>query len=115
MEIKCEMHDKDLIFLIINEKKLYCEDCKINSIFDLISLISKFPSKIIYSNNEIFYGNLINGKKEGIGIYYFNDSTIFIGNFVNDFPLLPGLYKDLNGNLKEINEEWGDIQDYKTI
>ena len=62
MEIKCEIHDKDLIFLIINEKKLYCEDCKINSIFDLISLISKFPSKIIYSNNEIFYGNLINYK-----------------------------------------------------
>ena len=115
IEIKCEIHDKDLIFLNINEKKLYCEDCKINSIFDLISLISKFPSKIIYSNNEIFYGNLINGKKEGIGIYYFNDSTIFIGNFINDFPLLPGLYKDLNGNLKEINEEWGDIQDYKTI
>ena len=47
-----------------------------------------------------------------MGIYYYNDSSIFIGKFINDFPQLPGIYKDKNGNSKEIYEEWGDFEDF---
>ena len=54
MEIKCEMHDKDLIFLNINEKKLYCEDCKINSIFDLILLYQNFLQKLFIQTMKFF-------------------------------------------------------------
>jgi hypothetical protein len=114
-EKKCDLHDKYYTFINIIDNLLYCEDCSINPDLKLIPLISNFDSKIIFSNQEIYYGNVINGKKEGIGIYYYNDSSIFIGKFINDFPQLPGIYKDKNGKSKEIYEEWGDFEEFLSV
>ncbi len=115
IQIKCILHNKFFIYMNITKNEYYCEDCSNNSNIKLIPLISKSSSKIIYSNNDIFIGNLIDHKKEGISTYYYNDSTIFIGNFKNDFLQLPGIYKDMNGKSFEIYEEWGDIQEFKEI
>ena len=115
IEIKCLFHNKYCAFVNVTENKYYCEDCIINTNIKLIPLISKSSSKIIYSNNDIFIGNLIQNKKEGISTYYYNDSSIFIGNFKDDFVKLPGIYKDINGKSIVIYEEWGDIKEFKII
>ena len=115
IQIKCALHNKYFIFMNMTKNTFYCENCLINSNLKLIPLISKSSSSIIYSNDDIFIGNIINHKKEGISRYYYNDSSIFIGNFKDDFLQLPGIYKDINGNSIEIYEEWGDIQGFKEI
>ena len=39
---------------------------------------------LYYPNGDYYFGEFVNGKKEGIGEYHYKDGTIYIGNWLND-------------------------------
>jgi hypothetical protein len=62
-------------------------------------------------DNGIFYGKVEDGKKEGLGIFKFNDGATYVGEYKNDLREGIGIYyyKDgssYNGNWKK-NEKHG--------
>lgn len=41
--------------------------------------------KLVEYRNGYYQGDLINGKKDGKGIYYFDTGQVYIGNWKQDF------------------------------
>ena len=58
--------------------------------------------KYIYKNGDIYEGNWKNNKKEGKGVYYFNQKgEKYKGNFFDDYPNGKGIYYYKNGDRYE--------------
>ena len=81
----------------------------------------KGKGKIIYSNGDIYDGNIKDFLKEGYGEYFYNNKDIYYGHFNNDLKNGKGKMKYSNGNLfigkwkddKKINGIlFTDIKDY---
>ena len=52
-----------------------------------INKINNLPNgkgKLFYFNGEVFFGNFVDGNKEGEGEYHYKDGTIYIGSWKND-------------------------------
>jgi hypothetical protein len=45
-----------------------------------------------YSNKEIYYGDFLKGKKNGIGVYNYLDGCFYIGNWENNLKEGEGVY-----------------------
>ena len=52
-----------------------------------------------YPNNEYYFGNFINGKREGIGTYKYNDGICYNGEWKNN-------KKNGEGIIKNFNKKW---------
>ena len=73
-------------------KKLLDENNKLNEINEVLN------KEIKYDNGR-YVGQVVNDKKEGKGIYYWNDGNRYEGDFKNDKREGKGIYYCKNGDL----------------
>lgn len=61
---------------------------------------------MVYSNNQIYYGDWVEGKKCGHGMLLYTDGTVFEGEWKNDEKYGKGIMKLCNGDM--ISGTWKD-------
>ncbi|MBO7507802.1 MAG: hypothetical protein J6T67_10535 [Paludibacteraceae bacterium] len=82
--------------------KKYPEKFKVlHTIGELDTVKKVNPVYIIeYNRNWGFDGKVVNGKKEGYGVYNYQDGRKYVGNFVDDKPDGEGSFYDGTGKLQ---------------
>jgi len=82
--------------------KKYPEKFKVLHTIGKVDTVNKVnPVYIIeYNYKWGFDGKIVNGKKEGYGVFNYQDGRRYVGNYVNDRPDGEGEFYDFNGKLQ---------------
>ena len=93
-------NDNNIINQFKNINYIYNKIYEINNEIKIIDKVNKNDihiETIIYNNGK-YVGQMINGIKEGKGIYYFNNGNRYEGDYKNDKREGKGIYYFNNGN-----------------
>ena len=93
---------------IINENKKNLELIRndissLNQKFDKLNINNNIINKEIKYNNGRYVGQVVNGLKEGKGIYYYNNGDRRMGDYSNDKPIGRHALLTRNGEVKTVN------------
>ena len=80
--------------------------CMITLIISVSRRSYKKPNRFGDRENETYMGEWLDGRKNGIGAYYFEDGNKYVGEFQNDVFHGNGIYYYSDGNIK--SGEWND-------
>lgn len=72
-------------------------------------LAELWKNKIIFEDGSCYAGRLVDGKKEGFGIYLWSDGSEYRGEFRNGEPNGAGLYLYADGRRKRVTYENGRL------
>lgn len=101
--------------VVIHFNKNYRYEGEINEYYE-----PHGDGNLYYPNGDFYFGEFVNGKKEGIGEYHYYDGTIYIGNWFDDVKHGEGCMistKDgwrFNGNFAKDNFINGKFSSLKT-
>jgi len=112
-EIKHNLSDIVIMMnRIINENKKNLEliNSEITKLRAKTYNISSDKNKKIEFENGVFIGNVINSKKEGKGIFYYNNGSRYEGDWKNDIKEGKGIFYYNNGDRYEGDWKNGIIE-----